>query len=85
LRPQAFDGRPELEEQDEDLLRAYRVISRERPQSMGGIPGITLASIERYLRFWPEHDPVLFADTMIAIDEAWRGPENEKLRSKRSH
>jgi len=79
VEPDALTKQPEFDEDEANLLRAYRIIARERPSGFKLIAGITLGSIERYLHFWPEHDPVLFAELMLAIDDEWRGPENKDL------
>ena len=83
-QPQPLRDRPTLELEDQYYLAAYQVIARERPQAFGGVPGITLASIERYLRFWPDDDPTMFAEIMLCIDDEWRGPEIEKQRQERA-
>jgi len=60
------------------------MISRERPQSFGGgVLGITLESIERYLTIWPQHDVELFVEVMLQIDDGFRHPINVKAERDR--
>jgi hypothetical protein len=80
--PPALVNEPVLGADELNLLMAYRVIARERPSGYKYIAGITMASIERYLNFWPEYDPPLFAELMLMIDDEWRGPENETISRK---
>ena len=65
-------------------MAGWQVCARERPPAFSGVSGITLESIERYLSFWPAADPVLFAEVLIRVDDAFRGPINEKASKSAS-
>ena len=51
---------------------------------MGGVQGIPLSAIERYLRFWPEHDPIYFAEVIMRIDDLWVDSTRKRLESQKN-